>query len=315
VLKTVAGRSRTLILVFLALSPPCLPQAVPDQRLDQVKALIARRDLAPAEKMIVADMMQTPRDPELMTLLAEVRLDQGRFAEALTLLREGDDLGGATTERAYLTGLVEISRGRLSPAEAALRKAIQLDPRNAAAHYYLARLLYKRNRFDEAVQESKEAITLSPRLVRAYENIGLCYEGRQQFAEAERWYREAIRREEGQTQTEWPMLDLAKMLIRNNRAAEAKPYLIQALQINPRNSDAAFQMGVLLEKSGDATAALAQFQKVMQIDPNSANVYYRAARIEQKRGDTAQAQKDFSRFEQLSRHSHTKSATAATDLP
>jgi tetratricopeptide (TPR) repeat protein len=105
------------------------------------------------------------------------------------------------------------------------------------------------------------------------------------------------------------------MLIRNNRAAEAKPYLIQALQINPRNSDAVFQMGILLEKSGDTTAALAQFQKVMQIEPNSASAYYRAATIEQKRGDTAQAQKDFSRFEQLSHQNHTKAATAATDLP
>jgi hypothetical protein len=53
----------------------------------QVRSLIAHKQLHPAEEMIVSRMMKWPRDPELITLLAEVRLDQRRFPEAFGLCK------------------------------------------------------------------------------------------------------------------------------------------------------------------------------------------------------------------------------------
>jgi tetratricopeptide (TPR) repeat protein len=183
--------------------------------------------------------------------------------------------------------------------------AIRLDPSYAAAHYFLARLLYTKNRFEEAIQESKKTTALSPNFVRAYENLGLCYEGKQEFQEAERWYLEAIRWEtKSGIQTEWPMLDLAKMLIRNNRIVEAKPHLLQALAINPKNPDAVFEMGVVLEKSGDSQAALQQYRKAIQLDSHLASAYYRAARICQKLGNEEEAQEDLAKFRRVSKKSH-----------
>jgi len=305
------------VLVLLALLFPCafLAQTVPDDTLRHIKELIAQKQLASAEKMIVAEMMARPRDPDLITYLAEVRLHQGQFREALTLVNDADRMGGITAERATLAGMVEISMDRLERAATNLRKAIELAPDYVPSHYLLGRVLYTQNHFDEAIEESKKAITLSPNLVRAYENIGLCYEGKQQPQEAERWYLEAIQwMEKGGKRSEWPLLDLVAMLIRNNQTERAKPYLAQALEINPQNAQAVFQMGVVLEKSGDLRGALQELKRAIELDPNLETAYYRSAKIHQKLGEAAEAEKDFTRFRVLSTKKHSHSLLA-TDTP
>jgi tetratricopeptide (TPR) repeat protein len=301
-----SGRTGTVAVLILAalFSLSTAPPSAADDRRE-LQTLIASRQLDSAEKIIVAQLMDKPQDPELITLLAEVRLDQGRAAEALTLIRDAELLGGVTALRAQLTALADSAAGRLDLAEPQFRAAIRLDPNYAAAHYFLARLLYTRNRFDEAIQESKNAIALSPGLVRAYENLGLCYEGKHNLKEAERWYREAIRQDETSVnKTEWPALDLATMLIHEERLAEAKPYLRQALAINPANAKSLFEMGVLQEKSGDSQAALQEFREALKFDARLAEAYYHAARICQVLGRKDEAQQYFAKFKEVSGKKH-----------
>jgi Tfp pilus assembly protein PilF len=299
--EAMAKRSILLVLIvaFLSLLLAFPSIAADDQ--PNVQTLIATRQLDRAEQIIVSQMMTKPQDPGLITLLAEVRFDQGRGPEALTLLSDAERLGGVTALRAQLTGLAD----RLDLAEPQFRTATQLEPNYAAPHYFLARLLYTRNRFDEAIQESKNAIALSPGLVRAYENLGLCYEGKHDLKEAERWYMAAIHQNEtSESKTEWPLLDLATMLVHNEQIAEAKRYLEQAPAINPNNAQSLFEMGVLLEKSGNSQDALHEFRDAMRFDPNLASAYYHTARICQKLGRVEEAQQYFVKFKEVSEKKH-----------
>jgi tetratricopeptide (TPR) repeat protein len=270
----------------------------------EVKDLIAARQLDAAEKIIVSELVATPHDPDWITELAAVRLDQGRTPEALALIDDAEKLSGVTASRAQLAGLAQTAAGRLELAEPQFRSAIRLDPNFATAHYFLARLLYTKNHFDEAIQESKAAIALSPGMIRAYENVGLCYEGKQDDQEAERWYLEAIRRETSGSKTEWPMLDFAILLMHNNRLTEAKQYLGQAIAINPANPQSVLQMGILLEKSGDLLGALREFRDSIQLDPDLAGAYYHAARVCQKLHHADEAQLYFVKFKQVQEEKH-----------
>ena len=274
-------------------------------KMSEAKGLIDARQLDRAEKIIVAEMMTAPRDADWITLLAQVRLGQNRTPEALKLLDDADQLAGITAARAMLISLAESQAGHMDLAEPPLRTAIRLDPFNASAHYFLGRLLYTDNRFDEAIEESNKAITLAPGFVRAYENLGLCYEGKHDPVEAERWYLKAIDREAtSENKTEWPMLDLATMMIHQNRYAEAKPYLTQAIDINPRNTESLFQMGILLERTGDLKGALDQFRAAIQSDqagdqPGRASAYYQAALLCKKLGYADEAAEDFKKFNEI----------------
>jgi tetratricopeptide (TPR) repeat protein len=297
--------SNVLALLIVLPSVFTLAHPVPGEGLDEVGELIASRRFDDAERIIVSRMVTNPRDSQLITLLAEVKLGQGNATEALALLSEAERLGGVTALQAQLAGLANSAAGRLDLAEPQFRAAIRLESNFVAAHYFLARLLYTQNRFYEAIAESKVTIALSPKHARAYENIGLCYEGMGQIEEAEHWYMEAIRwATVGESKTEWPMLDLATMLIRSNRVTEARQYLSQALAINPANAQSVFQMGVLLEKTEDFNGALEKFIQAMNLDPKLREAHYHAARICIKLGLAEEAKRYFASFKQIAEKSH-----------
>jgi len=305
-------RLAAVLIWTVAFAPPVWAAFSAPDKMSEAKGLIDGRELDSAEKVIVAEMMTAPQDADWITLLAQVRLGQNRTPEALKLLDDADQIAGITATRAMLISLAESQAGHMDRAEPPLRTAIRLDPFNASAHYFLGRLLYTDNRFDEAIEESNKAIALARGFVRAYENLGLCYEGKHDQAEAERWYRKAIDQDASSgNKTEWPMVDLATMLIRENRYAEAKPYLTQALEINPRNIQSLFQMGSLLERTGDPKGALDQFRAAIQSDqagdqPGRASAYYRAALLCKKLGYADEATEDFKKFNEVhDAHHHT----------
>jgi len=276
-----------------------------DDWVTQVEALIQDKELTTAEKMIESKLATTPRDPALITLLAQVRFDQRRYKETLQLVRTADSIAGPTAKGETLRGLVAVVHNRLDLAEPTFREAIRLDPKYGYAHYYLARLLFTQNHIEEAIEESNAAIAAAPDLVRAYENLGLCYEAKQEFAEAKKWYLEAIHREEmGGRKTEWPSLDLATMLIRTERIDEAKPYLLDALKLNPSNAESRFQMAIILEKSGDLQGALQELRQTVSLDPSKGGAHYRAARIYQQLGNKAAADQEFQEFKRISEAQH-----------
>jgi len=293
---------RYLPTLVLALLPPTmLGQTASLDPKEDIQSLIASKQLAVAEKIIVGRLVNQPRDADLVTYLAEVRLNQGRAEEGLLLAENAEQIGGPTSLRSQIAGLAEIAQGHLSPAEKDFRRAIELDPKFIPAHYYLARLLYTRNRFDEAIQESKATIALSPDFVRAYENLGLCYEGKDDPKKAEEWYREAIRRNaQSPSKTEWPMLDFATLLIRQDRMDEARPYLEQALTLNLNNAQSHFQMGILLEKAGDPLRSLEELRTAIKLDVKLSSALYRAARVCQKLGREEEAKRYFEEYKKLS---------------
>jgi tetratricopeptide (TPR) repeat protein len=296
----------TLVLGARAWPAPQAITTLPvvDKRVE-AKALIDARQIDSAEKLIVEAMMTAPRDAEWITLLAEVRLGQNRTGEALKLLDDANQIDGVTAARWMLISLAESQAGHMDRAEPPIRNAIRLDPENATAHYFLARLLYTDNRFNEAIEESQKVVSLAPGFVRAYENLGLCYEGKYQLEEAKRWYLKAIAVEAtSDKKTEWPVLDLATLLIHENRQAEAKPYLVQALQINPNNTQALVQMGTLLERAGDLKGALDKYRAAIgsehsDLQPSLATAYYKAGRICKKLGYNDEAAKDFDKFREV----------------
>jgi len=282
----------------------CHALPVPEKQA-QAKQLIDSRQLDSAEKLIVTEMMAAPRDPDWITLLAEVRLGQNRTREALKLIADANEIGGESASRDMLISLAQSQAGHMDRAEPPIRAAIQLDPSNATAHYFLARLLYTDNRFDEAIAETQKTVDLAPSFVRAYENMGLCYEGKYRLDEAERWYRKAIDLEStSENKTEWPMLDLAIVLMDENRDADAKPLLEQALAINPLNTQALIQLGSLYEADGDIKTALDEYRAAIRsehanLQPGLASAYYKAARLAKKLGYTEESQRYFKKFNEV----------------
>lgn len=301
-------RKSVSALILIAAWPvfSAAQSAIPDtDRKAEAQHLIDTRQIDGAEKIIVDAMMTSPQDADWITQLAEVRLGQNRTREAIQLIESADKIAGLTATRAMLISLADSQAGNMDRAEVPIRKAIELEPFNATAHYFLARLLYTDNRFDESIDESKKVIELAPTFARAYENLGLSYEGRYKPDEAEKSYLKAIEiQSASQVKSEWPMVDLAILMMHENRFADAKPYLVQALKINPDNTQALVQMGALLEQGGNLEGAIQQYRAAIRSDengqqPGRAAAYYKAARLCKKLGYKEEAQRDFAMFSEV----------------
>ncbi len=279
--------------------------ALAPEKQVQAKQLIDARRLDSAEELIVAEMKNAPRDADWITLLAEVRLGQNRTREALTLIADANLIAGDSATRFMLISLAMSQAGHMDRAEPPIRAAIRLDPNNATAHYFLARLLYTDNRFDESIEETQKTIELAPDFVRAYENMGLCYEGKYRKDEAERWYLKAIDAQStSQNKSEWPMIDLAVLLMDENRNEDARPYLDRAFAINPQNTQTLVQLGSLYEAAGDLKNALDEYRAAIRsehsnLQPGLASAYYKAARVAKKLGYTEESQQYFKKFNEV----------------
>jgi tetratricopeptide (TPR) repeat protein len=287
---------------ILALWLVCVPGFAASQvDLAQVRALIDQRQLALAEEQTVRRLAADSRNVEWILLLAEIRLDQQRLGESLQLLAGARQLGDDSARNHLLAGLNYVASGHLDVAEPELRTAARLDPSDAQALYYLGRLLYAKNSFDEAIETTRSALHLDPGLVRAYDNLGLCYEATQRQAEAEQAYSEGIRRQRlSAVKTEWPALNLGIMLLKRGDLPQAKSYLEQALEVNPKSAEAHFRLGSVLERQGDLAAALTQYGQAIEYDPRHAGAHYRAGRICQRMGKTAEAEEHIRAFQKYS---------------
>ncbi|MFC4703751.1 tetratricopeptide repeat protein [Paraburkholderia caffeinitolerans] len=196
--------------------------------------------LAAAEQHCRALLAQLPGHAPALHLLTLIVHQQGRAAEAETLLRE------ALAPHQDAQRLVDLAhalraQGRIDDTRAALRRALVLDPTLAAAHFYLA------NTFgpDDAAQTDahlRAAICLDPALAEAHNNLG--------------------------------------NLLRTTQPKEARAAFEQAIALRPDFMHAHFNLGTLLvsmqpDAPEAAEAAKTALRRALELDPDFAPAWSR----------------------------------------
>ena len=84
-----------------------------------------------------------------------------------------------------------------------------------------------------------------------------------------------------------------------NRFLEAIPPLKQAINLNPKNTDAHFSLGLVYDNLNSYQEAQNQYRQVLQIDPKHFGAYGKLALIKQTlKNETVSAQKEVSSEEQ-----------------
>ncbi len=139
-------------------------------------------------------------------------------------------------QAAFETGMGQHQQGHYPEAEAAYRRAVELAPEEARYHYQLAVALHAQGRFQDA----------EPSLLRA--------------AELDRKYLP-------------PRIALAKVSYDvKGDAALARKYLQEALDLDPRSTEALYTLGVIEQREGNFPDAIAQFALI----DSSASAYAQA---------------------------------------
>src|SRR5208282_6329339 len=83
-------------------------------------------------------LAQSPDDAYNLSLLGNLKFEQGKYDDALNALSRAARLDPQDPQIQNYLGVTLSHKGLRQQAETALRKAIQLDPNYAAAHNNLA---------------------------------------------------------------------------------------------------------------------------------------------------------------------------------
>jgi protein O-mannosyl-transferase len=161
-------------------------------------------------------------------------------------------------------------------SETLFKRMIDATPNNYMARYNLGNLYSKENRTNEAISNLTAAVEAEPNYADAHNNLGGIFLDQKRYDEAIRHYRTAARVNPGYLyylNLANALADAASARHDTNEFAEAVQTYGQALQLNPRSSDAHHNLALTWQAQGRASEALAEFEQAARLDPNRADTW------------------------------------------
>ncbi len=146
--------------------------------------------------------------------------------------------------------------GRLPQAEAIYQQVLGVMPRQPDALHLLGAIALANGNIPLAVEHIKKAISINPANPEYYSNLGFALHEHGQLEDAVAAYRKALSLKPDYAGA---LYNMHALLLPADPAA-AVANLNQVLSLAPQDLDARFMLAVLLDYTGDAVAAEAQFK-------------------------------------------------------
>ena len=145
-----------------------------------------------------------------------------------------------------------------------IRRALEFDPDNPDVVYKLGLILRAKQRNDEALALFQRYQQMVPEDVQGVAQIGSCLGDLGRFSEAESFLRRALLRlDDALTH-----YNLAFVLSRMGRLAEAKQEYELALQRDPNHVEARMNLAAVLLRQGNLDRAARELARVLEIEPD-----------------------------------------------
>ena len=210
-------------------------------------------------------------------------LDLGRPAEALQALGSGLEISPGHPETLHNLGLVLERLGRLEEAEARYRAAAAARPGQLASLFALGRTLLERQKPAEAEPFLARALSARADWADARAALALALEALGRDSEAERVLRAAPEATQAGI-----AVNLANLLARQGRAAEALPILEAAVARSPGDPAARHNRANVLASLGRIDEAMAGYRDAIGLAPAFPDPHFGLSRWLLARGELAQ---------------------------
>lgn len=178
-----------------------------------------------------------------------------------------------------------LQNGDLQTAMEKLTKALQFDPDYAPAHTVIAVVYERINDLPHAEEHYRRAVELDPKKGGPNNNLGafLCRLGR--AAEAEPYFRKAVADPFYKT-PDLALTNAGVCQLKSHNATAAERDFREALQHNPNNGEALFQLADTLYQNKDTFRARAFLQRFDALGHPSPAAYRLGYMIESNLGNT-----------------------------
>lgn len=263
--------------------------------LDPVRLAQARAQLAQARQAYPQDQRLAALEAEAtalhllalrMTQRPDPRLDltalRGRAQAAAQALK--DD---AAAQRAW--GLLLLAQRQGGDAEAVLERALALGPRDG--RNLLAQAFWRA--FDPAAQErlARQALALNPGLPAARMVLARALLKQGRPAEAAELFRQVLAADGDHAQA---LAGLASVEMDEPASqGQARTRFQKALQMDPQDTAALFNLALLLKRQGQAGEAEQELSRLLALDPGDAAAHNLRGQVLQEQKRYAQARESY----------------------
>jgi tetratricopeptide (TPR) repeat protein len=234
----------------------------PLQEMDlAVIVYFSAHQLVPAQA--VAEMAyKTYPSIHTLLLLANALQLQGRYPDVNRLL--GDKRATYADSPEFLITLAESeSDASIYPtARKDLERAISLNPKSYQAHYLLGYVLARFNDVDGAIGEYRTAIELQPGQPRTYYQLALALGIKQDQAGEEHALEQALAEDDHYAPAH---CEIGKILIDENRLADAVSHLNAAIQYNPSSEEAYYLLVRAYARLGEKDKSNAMVKRLIAV--------------------------------------------------
>ncbi|MEZ4389695.1 MAG: tetratricopeptide repeat protein [Polyangiales bacterium] len=248
---------------------------------------MARERLGVAQQRFQRALELDPRNASALVGSGHVLLRQGNYADALARFRNAHNADEADLDA--VLGLVQafIALNQPNEAKAAVEPAVQAHPTDGRLHFWLGRALAATTDQRALAQQSfREAIRLQPENLDAYVALSELLVQLQRVDAADQVLMEARARVPDNAAIHRA---LAFGRISRNDLAGAEAELRTAIEREPNDLRAHFQLGDILRRRGRLDEAQQEFELVARTDAGFPGLSLARGQLAEARGQLAEA--------------------------
>lgn len=195
------------------------------------------------------------------------------------------------SEVLYLSGILENEDGNPEQARTHLEEAVKLDPDNNNAHYHLGVVEVQLHQWKEAVENLQRSIDLQIPLPEAHFELAKALRGLGQptrAAEEMKTYQQLKKAHDDSLAAE-SAVALADKDVEAGKTAEAIAKYREALQMQPNDALDHYKLSVALRKSGDSEGERTELETAVKLDPKIAAAQNELGFLLARAGDASAA--------------------------
>jgi tetratricopeptide (TPR) repeat protein len=230
--------------------------------------------------------LKYPNDFQILDLAGLSLFALDRYSEAAGYLERASRLQSSDIETLDMLGKAYLRTKNYKALTNVFARIMQLNPESASAHVLMATAYEQKDEIPEGIREYEAAAKSDPTFAGVHSGLGLLYSklGKTDAAEAE------FRAELSRYPTD-PISNclLGEIFVNRSQAADAKPYFLIALKVNPRYVGALLGLGKAELATDNPNAAIEPLRKAIQFDPNEPQAHYVLGTALRKLGRTAEA--------------------------
>ena len=186
----------------------------------------------------------------------------------------------------FVRGLIAARQGRMTESQTLFTKVLAIDPNHVRARLNRCSASLLKGDLDLALDDSNYLISISPTLLIARQRRAEVLMNLADWREAEAELRRILDRRDEHVMA---LVHLGTCLIAMDKAEQAERPINSALRIDPSNSDAWYQRGLLYLDFGRGQEALSDFESAARNDLKHIDARLMIAAILHERGDTKNA--------------------------